>query len=409
MSPMWPYGTSTSTKSTPRIYRKLFVTGNINFNDGSACKVEELLDFATFKKIVFNFDEDPRPVVFLSALVEYGCESLLPHFYLTSFEKKYKDYRRIVIGWPGRKFLYYPFVHEYWEIDSSLCFLRHYTKAFTGMSKNIKIIENGLSKFGKVIKSHDLNIFFCQGICNNCKKTFVSTTKVPVCSSCRSESLTQSILGDTSYHKKRYKAIDFDFSGYENWLNKVIKGKTIGIFARNRKTYGRNLPKEFYQLFCDGLIKKGYNIVWLGEKESTLPCIDDTFYDFTTGDKADDIFACHALVSKCVATFQAWTASTRLAQATNTPYCLVESYDQIFGLGQEGKRINLLTQDLENKKIIFGNYRLALQNIDFFAKQCLDYFIDFIENKNSKDVFIKSEHCGVLESYLKVKDLWKTI
>jgi hypothetical protein len=408
VSKMRSNGEGIAFKSKARFHGKLFLTGNINYNDGSALEKESILEMALFNKIIFNY-ENNRPIVFLSALVEYGCESLLPHFYLKKFSQVFKDYHKVVIGWPGRKHLYYGFVDEFWQIDEGLTYLRHYTKAFTGMSRNIKNIEKALERFGKVIKSNDLNLFFCEGICKNCQTKFVNSSRIAACKKCGSEELMQSVLGDTTYHKKNYMPINFDFSGYENWLNEVADGKCIGIFARNRKTYGRNLPAEFYQVLCNGLVEKGYKILWLGEKESTLPCIDDTFFDFTTSKFVDDIYACHGLVSRCKATFQAWTASTRLAQATNTPYCLVESYDQIFGMGQEGKRINLLTKDMSKKKIIFANYRTVMENIEYFAKQCLDYFINFIEKSDSSDVMLPSHHSEALSSHIKAVDLWKTI
>jgi hypothetical protein len=116
-----------------------------------------------------------------------------------------------------------------------------------------------------------------------------------------------------------------------------------------------------------------------------------------------------ALVSQCKGTFQAWTASTRFAQAVNTPYVLVESFDQIFGFGQEGKRIKLLTPDMKTKKIIFSNYNTAVKDVRYFADLCYDQFIDFIENKNYIDVVGAMESKDYYDELLKGNDLWKLI
>jgi hypothetical protein len=166
----------------------------------------------------------------------------------------------------------------------------------------------------------------------------------------------------------------------------IKKDKVIGIFARNRTTYGRNLPIEFYEKFIDVFQSKGYQILWLGEKQSVHACPFKNIFDITTSEYSNDVGACMALVSRCTATFQAWTASTRFSQVMNIPYCLVESNDQINGKGHEGKRIILLTPDMNKKKIIISNFYNSNNNLNEFFEICIFNFLDFIENKNSNTV-----------------------
>ena len=400
---------SNTDKPAPRLHQHLFLTGNLDYNDGQDHGFEKVHDLVFFDKEIFVPNTEQKEVIFLSTLVEFGCESLLPHYYLPYFANKNKDYHTIAVGWPGRSILYEHQVNEFWSLDPKYGHLRAYTKAFTGMSKNIAAIETALSKFGHVVKSKNLNKFFCEGVCKACRASFINVKKIQNCEKCGSADIINSILADTDYHKLRYKHLYFDFGRYIPLLKQATKEKNIAIFARNRATYGRNLPIEFYKRFCKKLSKKGYHILWLGEKVSTLPCFDKSFFDFQKSEYADDVHACFALVSQCKATFQAWTASTRFAQALNIPYCLVESFDQIFGNGQEGKRINLLTRDMTRKKIIISNFNTAIKDIKYFADLCYDNFIEFIEEKNYTDIVGAVESKEYFGNLFKEYDLWKLI
>ncbi len=390
-------------------FHKLILKGNLDYHVGGGHEFEKVHDLIFFNKTIFNPNKEKKEVVFLSTLVEFGCESLLPHFYLPYFSSKNKNLHKIAVGWPGRSLFYEHYMDEFWSIDPKFAYLRAYTKAFSGMSKNIKAIESALKSFGHVVPSGNLNKYFCEGVCKNCKKAFINVKKVVACEFCGSTEVVNSILADTDFHKLRYRGLYVNFGKYKDLLKEVCKDKNVGVFARNRVTYGRNLPVEFYKIFCDKLQRKNYNIFWLGEKISALPCPDTSYFDFTTSEFADDVHACLALVSQCKGTFQAWTASTRFAQAVNTPYVLVESFDQIFGFGQEGKRIKLLTPDMKTKKIIFSNYNTAVKDVRYFADLCYDQFIDFIENKNYIDVVGAMESKDYYDELLKGNDLWKLI
>jgi len=398
-----------SNKPKTGFHKQLFLKGNLDFHLGTGHEFEKVHDLIFFNKTVFRPNNKKKENVFLSTLVEFGCESLLPHFYLPYYASKNKDFHKIVIGWPGRSLFYEHYADEFWSIDPKYSYLRAYTKAFSGMSKNIKAIEASLKLFGHVVPSANLNKYFCEGVCKNCKKSFINVKKIVECEHCGSTEVINSILADTDYHKLRYRSLYVNFGKYSDLLKDVCKSKNIAVFARNRVTYGRNLPADFYLNFCSKLENKGYNIFWLGEKVSALPCPSKSYFDFTKSEFADDIHACLALVSQCKGTFQAWTASTRFAQAVNIPYVLVESFDQIFGFGQEGKRIKLLTPDMKTKKIIFSNYKTVIKDLNYFADLCFEHFIDFIENKNYIDVVGAMESKEYYENLLKENDLWKLI
>jgi hypothetical protein len=398
-----------SNKPKTGFHKQLFLKGNLDFHLGTGHEFEKVHDLIFFNKTVFRPNNKKKENVFLSTLVEFGCESLLPHFYLPYYASKNKDFHKIVIGWPGRSLFYEHYADEFWSIDPKYSYLRAYTKAFSGMSKNIKAIEASLKLFGHVVPSANLNKYFCEGVCKNCKKSFINVKKIVECEHCGSTEVINSILADTDYHKLRYRSLYVNFGKYSDLLKDVCKSKNIAVFARNRVTYGRNLPADFYRNFCSKLENKGYNIFWLGEKVSALPCPSKSYFDFTKSEFADDIHACLALVSQCKGTFQAWTASTRFAQAVNIPYVLVESFDQIFGFGQEGKRIKLLTPDMKTKKIIFSNYKTVIKDLNYFADLCFEHFIDFIENKNYIDVVGAMESKEYYENLLKENDLWKLI
>jgi len=201
-----PNNESDTAKSKTRIHGHLFVKGNLDYNHSNFCESEELYDLVLFHKNVFNRNTN-KPVVFLSCLVEFGCESLLPHYYLPHFKKKFRWFHTIAFGWPGRDFLYRDYVDEFWHIDDKFTNLRHYTKAFSGMSKNIALIENGFKKFGRVFNSKSLNNFFCEGVCKDCKQPFMSMHKKQNCDNCKSFNIINSILSDTSYHKEKYVTI----------------------------------------------------------------------------------------------------------------------------------------------------------------------------------------------------------
>ena len=375
---------SFTIKSKPKLYRYYH---NPNSTNTTLINCQEpVLDKVVFNRHINKNNIDGKPIILLSCLVEFGCETLMPHYFLNDFLQKYKNYHRIAVGWKGRNIFYHDF-EEFWEMDDDYMFVRDYCLAFSSAGKNIKNIEKALKVYGTVFPSNIIgNVFYIKK-CKNCGNPNLPIKDPLVCSKCNSQSMHPSILESPEEGKLLYKDVKFNLNKYKTFVKENIKSKkTIGIFARNRTTYGRNLPKDFYLEFIKILKNKNYEIIWLGEKQSVLPCPDPNIFDFTKSEYADDVGACLGLVSKCVATFQAWTASTRFSQLTDVPFCLVESYDQLYGRGQEGKRLVLLTKDTSKKKIIVSNFANSSLRLKEFINICTVNFLDFIENKNSNTI-----------------------
>jgi hypothetical protein len=116
------------------------------------------------------------------------------------------------------------------------------------------------------------------------------------------------------------------------------------------------------------LEEKGYNIVWLGEKQNVLPCPVDHVFDFAQTPEARDLEKTLAIMCNLKFTVQFWTASTRLAGMMGVPFLLFESPEQIYvsysGVmsAQEGKRLELST--FGPKKVVLAHYRQVLNDHD---------------------------------------------
>lgn len=135
----------------------------------------------------------------------------------------------------------------------------------------------------------------------------------------------------------------------------------VGITARNRRCYGRNLDVSFYERLVEQLKDLGYHPVWLGEKATSHPC-PAGITNFMDSEHALDLEKTLLLVSKMEFTIQFYTASSRLAALAGTPYILVESPDQLFSGGQEGIRLELCTKG--NKKLIISHFKDISENYD---------------------------------------------
>jgi hypothetical protein len=162
-----------------------------------------------------------------------------------------------------------------------------------------------------------------------------------------------------------------------------MKPKTVGVVARGRKTYGRNLQPEFYVKLIKVLEQMGYNPIWLGEKQSTQPCPVDHIVDFSRMPDSGDLEKTLAIVCGCEFTIQFWTASTRLAGMMGVPYLLFESPDQIFGNGQEGYRRNLC--DFGPAKLCISHY-LNVYNNHAAAMKLVKKCVKDIERGDFNDV-----------------------
>ena len=113
-----------------------------------------------------------------------------------------------------------------------------------------------------------------------------------------------------------------------------------------------------------------------------------------------------AVVKKCDFSLQFYTASTRISSLLNKPFVLVESPDQIFGRGQEGFRLSLMTKKYSNKKLVVSNFVDVVDNFSEFLTMLKDTVIDFIVNKNSEDVFFRPNDMLLAQSQKYKENIW---
>ncbi len=387
-------------------YTRFIKPNLLNLFDGAGFIGEESLEKIEFSIHTFR-DSDKSKTVFIFALVEFGCELFIPHYFIEDLKTKYADCKIVVIGWFGRAFLYENLADEFWEVKESYMWLRDYTKAFQHSSKNIKRLEDCLKVKGHVLPSSKLGNYVLENVCLDCNGKFGSD-KSTACPTCYSMNIKKSMFANLHDAKKRYKALSFYDAKIEAWVNENMPNNMFGIFARSRKAYGRNLDAGFYQSLINHIKSLGYAPVWMGEKQSVLPCPDPSVVDFSSMPEASNLRYTLQVIAKCVCTFQCWTASTRLAQITNTPFVLVESVDQIYGKGQEGKRLFLFTQDFSKQKIILCNYHNVCENMSTFELICKKCIHDFLVGHDSDVVVGLVDYPEYVEAIQEKAELWKT-
>ena len=351
----------------------------------------------------FKYNTRLRPtnksrIVILCCFSEFGCETVGHLYCIPRLLRKLTGKYVIVVGWYGREYLYRHLVDEFWEIGEESMWLRQYSKAFHHNSINLSRIENYLENYaGTVIKSKDLGAYLILNFCWTCGRMW-TTRGSQKCSCCGSTLVQKSLFEDIESAKKTVVPLPRPSQKILDWARNLIKPNTVGIFARNRITYGRNLSKEFYISLIDLIRARGYNIIWLGEKESTYPCPDPSILDFSRMPEARDLEKTLAIVCNLSFTVQFYTASTRLAGMMGCPFLIVESPDQIYGMGQEGMRLELTS---------FGPRKLLLSDIAFFKEEqskSLQDIEDAIDDMISGDFSIKIgtvKDREVIENFIK--------
>ncbi len=329
---------------------------------------------------IFKFNNRPKPtdrrrVLIISCFSEFGCETLGCMYCIPRLIQRNPGLYIVAMGWYGREFLYRDLVDEFWEIEEECMHLRDCCNAFCHTSQNLKAIEEGACHHGTVVPSSVLGRYFVGNLCRTCGKFWNEWKKVEECPACQSTVITKSILSDISNTKKLAKIPKIS-AEIKKWADGFITPKTVGVFARSRKTYGRNLSSDFYVQLINLLKEKGYNIIWMGEKQNVLPCPVSDIVDFSRMSESRDLEKTLAIISNLCFTVQFWTASTRLAGMVGTPFLLFESPDQIYSYplkqGQEGKRIELAT--FGYKKLCIADYKLCsdsqLKTLEL-AKKCI--------------------------------------
>ena len=214
-------------------------------------------------------------------------------------------------------------------------------------------------------------------------------------------------LADVAYHRKFGVNVPRPSIKAQNEAKKYLKPNSVGIFARGRTLYGRNLTPEFYVKLIKFLEDHGYNPIWLGEKQSVLPCPVDHIVDFSRLPESRNLELTLAIIANLQFTVQFWTASTRLASMMGTPWILFESPDQIAGNGQEGKRI-VLTTDYNKKKLILAHYFNVVENHDL-AFQYLDRAIKEMSEDNWDDILGPIEDEGIVQQMVNKQLEWRSM
>lgn len=358
---------------------------------------EQIVDQVGFN--IFKFNNRPKPVdsrqvLIISCLSEFGCEVLGAMYCVPKILRENAGKYSIVVGWYGRDYLYRHLVDEFWEVKEEFQWMRDYCRAFHHDSKNLRFLEHSLKSHGRLIPSRKLGELVVGNRCYSCNMYWGGTTKIERCKFCGSEKIDPSLFADVNRWKptatKIPKPNEFMLSRAKEFLGPM----PVGVFARGRTTYGRNLQPEFYVKLVKLLRSKGYSPIWLGEKQSTQPCPVPDVLDFSRMEEARNLELTLAIIAQCNFTVQFWTASTRLASMVETPYLLFESPDQIWGTGQEGYRRNLC--DFGHRKLAVCHFLNVYNNNDA-GISLVDRCIDEMEVGNWEDVI------GLIESDIAVE------
>lgn len=332
---------------------------------------------------IHKFNNRPKPtdrkrILIISCFSEFGCETVGCMYCIPRLLQKNAGAYVIAMGWYGREFLYRKLVDEFWEIKEEYMWLRDYTRAFHHVSLNLGRIERSACKYGTVCVSSALGRFLVGNFCKTCGKFWENWQRYQEsCPACQSTVLVRSLLTDITEARKTAIFPPVISQQARDWAKTIVKDKTVGVFARGRKTYDRNLSPEFYVNLIKSLESKGFNVIWLGEKQSTQPCPLPHVMDFSRMAESRDLEKTLAIISQLSFTVQFWTASTRLSGMLGVPYLLFESPEQIYSSprrpGQEGRRLELTT--FGPKKICISHYGKSCVNPEKtlnLVNQCVD-------------------------------------
>jgi len=361
-------------------------------------RLEEKVQLDKVEFNVFKFNNRPKPKdrrrrMIIGCFSEFGCETVGNMYCIPRLIKRYPGFYIIAMGWHGREYLYRHLVDEFWEIKEEYMWLREYARAFENRSENIRRVEQAACNQGMVVPSATLGNYAVGNACRTCGKFWADWKFYSEhCPHCKSTVITRSIFSDTKKYRKEAVHIPKPSQKAMDWAKSILKPNTVGIFARGRKAYGRNLQPEFYVKLIHMLQDKGYNVAWLGEKQSILPCPVDGVFDFSVMPESRDLEKTLAIVANLSFTIQFWTASTRLSGMVGTPFLLFESPDQIYATAQrgaqEGRRLELTS--FGPKKICLCHFGKAL----LYTDKALDCVSQCVEQMEDGDY---SEFTGLVE------------
>lgn len=337
-------------------------------------KVEEIIPEITFT--VHKFTNRPKPnqknTLIFPIFSEFGSETLVPLYCLPKLLRhRCRGRYSIVVGWYGRAYLYKHLVDEFWEIKPEFQHLREYCRAFHHDSRNLKKLEKELKDYGKVVPLGDISnlavyprIDDCPARINQykCKGEMIPQEDGQLCTKCGAKYPPIGLFDNVKENKKNAVWVPLPSPEKMELAKKYLPERAVGVVARGRKCYGRNLDESFYKRLIGLLEDLNYNPIWLGEAATTIPCPAPHIFDFSRTEDARDLELTLAITSQLQFTVQFWTASTRLAGLVGTPFLLFESPDQIWGQGQEGFRLNLCSQG--PIKLVAAHYLNVVENQD---------------------------------------------
>ena len=379
-----------------------------NPGDGKPVAKEELIPEIKFHKHKFNHrtkPDDTRRILFITCFSEFGCESLALMYCIPKIIQQNPGAYVICVGWFGREYLYRHLVDEYWEIHEEFQWLREFTQAFQHTSKNLSKLEDSLKELGQVYKGASMGQICLGNTCLDCKHFWGDESETAKCVNCGSNNIDRSLLGNISHHKKSAVHVPQPSLQLQEKAKSYLKPNPVGIFARGRVCYGRNLRSEFYEQLISNLEEQGYNPIWLGEKQSVLPCPVSHITDFSRLPESRNLELTLSIISQLKFTIQFWTASTRLSSMMNVPWILFESPDQIVGMGQEGKRIALTTNS-EKKKLVLSQYHNVMEK-ESEALDLVNQAISEINQNNWDDMIGLVDQPEVIKMMLLKQKKWR--
>lgn len=329
---------------------------------------------ANVKFNVYKLNHRPKPkktdrIKIVACFSEFGCETFGVLYCIPRLLKRFPGSYIIAMGWYGREYLYRHLVDEYWEIQEPYMWLRDYARAFHHVSHNLKRIEEAATQFGQVVPSVALGKYAVANFCRTCGMFWHEWRKrAECCPKCKSTVIVRSMFTDIDEYRQSARMLPRPSQGMLDWAKKLIPPNAVGVFARNRKTYGRNLTPDFYVKLVQLIEGMGYSVVWLGEAQSTQPCPVEHILDFSRMPESQDLERTLAIICNLSFTIQFWTASSRLSGMMGVPFLLFESPEQVFvsysGLcgAQEGRRLALTS--FGPKKVVLAHYKNVVENPD---------------------------------------------
>jgi len=319
---------------------------------------EQKIDYFRFNVFKFTKRQKSSKVLVITNFCELGVETLACMYSIPKLLEIFNSYYVILVGWSGRDYFYRHLVDEFWELKSENYWLKDSCNAFYHNSENLDRLENELKKIGTLFKGHYLGNFLVSNVCKKCFNSWRGENLI--CGKCGAREITCPLF-DRVENKKFLRSIPKPKKETIDSVRKHVPDNSVAIFARNRKTYGRNLPKSFYYDLNNLIKYKGYTPIYLGENSSSLNM--EGCVDFSSMPMVQDLSFTLAVLSCVKFSIQFWTASTRLSSIVDTPFILVESFDQIALRGQEGLRIAAVS-NFNKKKIILCNYLNFLENLE---------------------------------------------